>query len=98
MFTCRDVDGRLYVVDEASGERWCEVLGNVGVDRRWRSRFIALALRAAFAMNALGIEFDVRTSSERVRDDQARARALMQKKPHRVVADPASAGAPSLET
>lgn len=34
----------IYIDGEISGERWCEVLGGVGVDREKRARIIANAL------------------------------------------------------
>jgi len=45
MLTIRKGTNDRVFVESSTGERWCEVLGGVGVDCERRGRFIAQAIR-----------------------------------------------------
>ncbi len=47
MTVAKEIDGRVYVQDEPHGHRWCEVLGEPGVNLLRRGEWIAKAIRDA---------------------------------------------------
>lgn len=53
MLIAREVDGHVYVEDSEVGVRWCEVLGEPGVDRLKRGRFVAEAIRVTLLIETV---------------------------------------------